>query len=69
LNSGVAKDREAEATTMVASFAQSIGDKAEFAQVEVIHVDYVKRPGNGKKSIQRLDFYKSPAGAFVAHKT
>jgi hypothetical protein len=69
LNSGAAKDREAEAATMVSSFAQAIGDKAEFTQVTVIHVDYVKRPGKSKKAIQRLDFYKSPAGVFVAHKT
>ncbi len=69
LNSGAAKDREAEATTMVSSFAKSIGDKPEFTQVMVIHVDYVKRPGNSKKAVQRFDFNKSPAGVFVAHRT
>jgi hypothetical protein len=61
--------REAEASTMASTLASSIAGKAPFAQVIVIHVDYVKRTGNHDQAIQQLDFNKSPAGVFVAHKS
>jgi hypothetical protein len=67
LNEGVDANRRAEASTMVSTFARAVAEKAPFAQVMVIHVDYVKRTGNSDKAIQRYDFNKSPAGIFVAH--
>jgi hypothetical protein len=66
LNDAQKGEREAEASTMASTLARSVADKAPFAQVMVIHVDYVKRTGNQDKAIQRLDFNKSPAGIFVA---
>jgi hypothetical protein len=67
LNDGVDTERKAEAATMVSTLARAVAGKAPFAQVMVIHVDYVKRTGSSDKSIDRLDFNKSPAGIFVAH--
>jgi lipopolysaccharide biosynthesis regulator YciM len=67
LNDATKADREAEASTMASTLSRAISEKAPFAQVMVIHVDYVKRTGNQDKAIQRLDFNKSPAGVFVAH--
>ena len=69
LNDAKDAGREAEASTMVSTLARAISGKAPFAQVIVIHVDYVKRTGNQDKAIQPLDFNKSPAGIFVAHKS
>lgn len=67
LNDGVDTNRKAEAGTMVSTLARAVAGKAPFAQVMVIHVEYVKRAGNSDKAIDRLDFNKSPAGIFVAH--
>jgi lipopolysaccharide biosynthesis regulator YciM len=67
LNDAPRAGREAEASTMASTLARAISEKAPFAQVMVIHVDYVKRTGNQDKAIQRLDFHKSPAGIFVPH--
>lgn len=67
LNEAKDADREAEALTMVSTLARAVSGKAPFAQVIVIHVDYIKRTGNQDKAIQQLDFNKSPAGIFVPH--
>jgi hypothetical protein len=69
LNDAQKVDRESEASTMASAVARVISGKAPFAQVIVIHVDYVKRTGNKDEAIQRLDFNKSPAGIFVAHQS
>jgi len=67
LNAAKEADREAEASTIVSTFARAVSGKAPFAQVVVVHVNYVKRTGTHDKSIQQLDFNKSPAGIFVPH--
>jgi hypothetical protein len=67
LNEALNVDRQAEASTMASTFARAVSGKAPFAQVMVIHVDYVKRTGDQDKAIQRFDFHKSPAGMFVFH--
>jgi hypothetical protein len=69
LNATTVSEREAEATRMVSAIARAIADKPEFSQLPVIHVDYVKRQGSALKAVQRIDFFQSPAGAFVLHKT
>jgi hypothetical protein len=69
LNDGAMANREAQAANIVASLATAIANKPDFAQVVIIHVDYVKRTGNAAKIVQAIDFYKSPAGAFYAHKS
>ncbi|AXS79845.1 hypothetical protein [Dechloromonas sp. HYN0024] len=69
LNDAQKADRESEASTMASAVARAVSGKAPFAQVIVIHVDYVKRVGNKDEAIQRLDFNKSPAGIFVAHQS
>lgn len=68
LNTASSKDRESEASKMTSALANVINGKVEFAQVTIIHVDYVKSLGNNK-SIEAFEFYKTPAGSFVIHKS
>jgi hypothetical protein len=68
LNSDASKDRESEAAKMAAALENVISGKTEFTNVMIIHVDYVK-PSNHKKTIKSYEFYKTPAGAFVIHKS
>ena len=67
LNSPV--EREAQALKMVAAIKAGIENKPAFAQISVIHVDYVKRTVTGSSAVQNFDFYQTPAGAFALHKT
>lgn len=62
-------EREAQASKIVTALESGIEKKPAFAQISVIHVDYVKRAGLGLTSVQGFDFYQTPAGAFVPHKT
>ena len=68
-NTAVISKRETEATKMVSAIARAIADKPEFSQLPVIHVDYVKRQGSALKEVQGIDFFQSPTGVFVLHKT
>lgn len=68
LNNDDSKDRESEATQMASALETVISGKAEFSGVMIIHVDYVK-PSNHKKAIKSYEFNKTPAGAFVIHKS
>jgi hypothetical protein len=68
LNDDASKDREPEATQAADAFVTVMNGKAEFSQVVIIHVDYVRSVGN-KKAIEAYEFYKTPAGSFVIHKT
>jgi hypothetical protein len=69
LNGESAANREAEASRIVSAVEKELERLPDFAQVAVIHVDYFKRSGSNAKSVQAFDFYKSPAGAFVVHRT
>ena len=44
-------------------------DRLVSEKISVIHVDYVKRAGQGFTPVQGFDFYQTPTGAFVPHKT
>ena len=69
LNTAALSKREAEAGRMVSAIARAIADKPAFSELPVIHVDYVERQGGTLKAVQRIDFFQSPAGGFVLHKT
>lgn len=62
-------EREAHAAKIVAAVEAGIENKPAFAQITVIHVDYVKPAYQGKSAVQGFDYYQTPAGAFVPHKT
>ncbi len=64
-----AADREIQAAQMRSAVENEIAGKDEFGQVMVIHVNYVERHGKSAPLIQGYDFFKSPEGAFVLHKT
>jgi len=57
-----------EATQAAAAFVKEMSGKAEFSQIVIIHLDYVRSIGN-KKAIEAYEFYKTPAGSFAIHKT
>ncbi len=69
LNTGSVVEREAEANRMVSVIARVIADRPAFSQLTVIHVDYVVRQANKLKAVQRIDFFRTPAGVFALHKT
>lgn len=62
-------EREAQASKIVAVIEAGIEKKPAFAQISVIHVDYVKPAGRSKSAAQGFDYYQTPAGAFVQHRS
>jgi hypothetical protein len=62
-------ERENEAAQMISAVENEIAGKDEFGLVMTIHVNYVGRQGKNAPIVQSIDFFKSPAGAFVLHKT
>ena len=62
-------EREAQASRMVAAIEAGMAKKPAFAQISVIHVDYVARAGQTNSPVQGFDFYQTPAGAFVRHQS
>jgi len=62
-------EREAQAGRMVAAIEAGIEKKPAFAQINAIHVNYVKGAGKGSSPVQGFDYFKTPAGAFVPHRT
>ena len=69
LNDGSTTERTAEASTIASACAKTIAGKSEFAAVVIIHVDYVKRLGNGSTVVEGIDFNKAPDGSFKLHLT
>jgi hypothetical protein len=61
--------REVRASVMISAVENEIDGKPEFAQVMVIHVNFVGRAGKGAPTIQSVDFFKGPSGGFVLHRT
>jgi hypothetical protein len=57
-----------EAHRIAGAVVRSAKDKAEFADVEVVHIDYVRRKGGGHAdTIDAFDFRKDPTGTFTFH--
>jgi hypothetical protein len=68
-NRAASADREKEALEMVSSIEREIAGKPEFAGVVSIHIDYISRLEKKVKTVQIFDFFRSPANAFVLHKS
>lgn len=71
LNQRRAFDREHEARRIVLAVSKAIADKPEFAGIQALHVDYVKRDADGghSRTIDAIDFRKDPQGRFQHHIT
>lgn len=69
LNDASSLMRETDATQLAAAVEQAISPKPEFAQIAVIHINYVRKSGTTSKLVQGVDFYKSGTGTFVIHKS
>jgi hypothetical protein len=69
LNDTSPQVREVAAFKIASTIEKAISSKVEFSQVAVIHINFVRKTGNGSKLVQGTDFYKSDAGFFVIHKT
>lgn len=61
--------RERRAEQMVARVEEEITSQKAFSEVMAIHVNYVEKRGKSAPIIQSIDFFKSPTGGFVAHKS
>ena len=61
--------RSSEALKMIQALEKSIAGQPEFAQVMMVHVDYLSRHGAESKTVQGFDFNKAPSGSFVLHTT
>jgi hypothetical protein len=68
-NDETAADREKEALAMASALEGGMAGKPEFEGVASIHIDYISRLGKKVKTIQVFDLFRSPANAFVLHKT
>jgi hypothetical protein len=66
---GSGADRETDAMKAAASIQQSFANRTEFSGVGAIHIGFDQRPSNDSKSLPSFDFFKSPAGEFVLHKS
>jgi hypothetical protein len=62
--------RENEATNIVAAIVKTSGD-AELRRIQAIHVDYVARDADGgnSRTVDAIDFRKTPRGDFQHHIT
>jgi hypothetical protein len=69
LNTGASVQRETEASQMVSAVVRVVAQYPAFFQLQVIHVDYVKRQDDKLKPVQRIDFFQSSKGMFLLHKT
>ncbi len=69
LNKGGDAARLAQASKTVSAVVAAIVDKPEFSQIPVIHLDYVTATGNKGRAVQKIDFFQTPTGLFVLHKT
>ncbi len=69
LNEAASAARSSEALKMIQALEKSIVGQPEFAQVMMVHVDYVSRHGAESKTVQGFDFNKAPSGSFVLHTT
>ena len=71
LTSASGKEREAEATRIVAAIARTITGNADSRTILTIHVDYVSREqgGSGSHTVDTIDFRRNPQGAFEHHIT
>jgi hypothetical protein len=69
LNIARSADREKEAIEIANAMEAAMKGKPEFDSVASIHVDYIGRLGKKDSVIQIFDFFRSPANAFVLHKT
>ncbi len=69
LLSGSAAARVDEATAISSAVTQAIAHRPEFDDVEVLHIDYVRRDkaAAGVQTVQAIDFRKDPQGKFRYH--
>ncbi len=68
-NGATSVDREREAIAIASVTERGMTGKPEFAGIGSIHLDYISRIGKTVKTIQLFDFFRTPANAFVLHKS
>jgi hypothetical protein len=63
--------RESEAARIVEATVREMTSKSELKNVQAIHIDYVSREADGSHSrtIDAIDFRRTPQGAFEHHIT
>jgi hypothetical protein len=71
LSDGSETGRVDEAVTIASAVAQAIAANPDFADVETLHVDYIRRSTDGAE-VQRIDaipFDRDPKGKFVRRRS
>jgi hypothetical protein len=68
-NDATSIGRAAEAISIAGEVERAMRGKAEFENVAAIHVHYISRLGKKVNTIQMFEFFRSPANAFVLHKS
>ena len=71
LNGASGKVRENEAGRIVAAITRTIAGNAKFRSIQAIRIDYVSRDPDGShaRTVDAIDFRKTPQGAFEHHIT
>ena len=71
LNGASGKVRVNEAGRIVAAITRTIAGNAEFRSIQAIHIDYVSSDPDGShaRTVDAIDFRKTPQGAFEHHIT
>lgn len=71
LVSASGRARENEASKIVTAIARASADNAEFRTIQAIHIDYVSREPDGShpRTVDAIDFRKTPQGHFEHHIT
>ena len=63
--------RENEASKIVTAIARTSAGNAEFRTIQAVHIDYVSREPDGShpRTVDAIDFRKTPRGDFEHHIT
>ncbi|MBC3881319.1 hypothetical protein H8K35_09540 [Undibacterium sp. LX40W] len=68
-NAFTRKQREQDATLLASTLEKAIKADHQFADINAIHINYVRRNKQSLKLIQGFDFFQTKAGAFILNKS
>jgi hypothetical protein len=69
MNEDTEDHRKLDATKVASLIENTISNQKKYADMTIIHINYIKRSGNHNTLIKAYDFIQSPAGVFVLNKS
>ncbi|MFZ6676176.1 hypothetical protein [Undibacterium sp. Xuan67W] len=69
MNENTPEERKLDATKVASLIENAIMNQEKYADVTIIHINYIKRVTNHNTLIQGYDFIQTPAGVFVLNKS